>query len=129
MTGASRLEVNSGTICASVVSILSILSTRIFLNVPEDVSFTYPSGTRASFSQQDFLIFASTVNVALCESAVEIECNNSARINDNAIHTALTRYALNSMLLSRNIFTTSAITKYGITLKITLPVASTTLHT
>ena len=73
MTGASRLDVNSGTICASVVSILSILSTRMFLNVPEDVSFTYPSGTLASFSQQAFLIFASTVNVALCESAVDSE--------------------------------------------------------
>ena len=65
MTGTSRLEVNSGTICASVVSMLSILSTMIFLNVPDGVSFTYPSGTRASFSQQDFRILASTVNVAL----------------------------------------------------------------
>ena len=64
---------NSGIICASVVSILSILSTIIFLNVPDEVSFTYPSGTRASFSKHAFLMFESTVNVALCERVVESE--------------------------------------------------------
>ena len=33
--GASRLDVNSGTTCASVVSMLSILSTMMFLNEPD----------------------------------------------------------------------------------------------
>ena len=59
--------------CASVVSMLSIRSTIIFLNVPDEVSLTYPSGTFASLSQHAFLIFARTANVALCERVVDIE--------------------------------------------------------
>ena len=50
-TGGIRLEVNSGRICASVVSMLSIRSTIMFLSVPDDVSLTYPSGTLESLSQ------------------------------------------------------------------------------
>ena len=73
MTGTSRFEVNSGTTCANVVSILSIRSTIIFLKDPEGLSFTYPSGTLASLSQQDFLILESTAKVALCEQVVDNE--------------------------------------------------------
>ncbi len=46
-SGAARLLVNSGTMCASVVSMLSTRSTIMFLKLPEDVSLTYPSGTLA----------------------------------------------------------------------------------
>ena len=129
MIGASRLEVNSGTTCARVVSMLSILSTMMFLNEPDGVSFTYPSGTLASLSQHDFLIFASTVNVALCEHAVDTLWQSSASINDPAMIRAFTIYSLRSLSPSRNILTTSAMMKYGTILNTTLITAKMTLHT
>ena len=67
------MEVNSGRICASVVSMLSIRSTIMFLRVPDEVSLTYPSGTLESLSQVSLRICPSTLKVALCENAVETE--------------------------------------------------------
>ena len=65
MMGISKFAVNSGTICASVVSMLSIRSMSVFLSAPELCSSTAPSGILVSFSVQRFRISASTANVAL----------------------------------------------------------------
>ena len=69
---------------------LSIRSTMMFLKVPEEVSFTYPRGTRASLSQQALRTAASTEKVALWDREVEKEWQASAPRKDRAMSTALT---------------------------------------
>ena len=73
MIGAPMPVVNSGRICASVVSMLSIRSTSVLFNVPEGLLITSPSGILESLSSAFLRITASVWKVARCEQAVESE--------------------------------------------------------
>ena len=66
------MDVNSGMICAIVVSMLSIRSTSTFLMEPDGMSSTVPKGTRESFAQTRLRMLPSTAKVALWESVVEM---------------------------------------------------------
>ena len=63
--GTSRFDVNSGMICAIVVSMLSMRSTSTFFTEPEGISSTVPSGTRVSFSHTRLRMLPNTAKVAL----------------------------------------------------------------
>lgn len=69
--GASSLDDTSGTMCASVVSMLSIRSKMVFLISPLGRESTSPRDMRASLLQAFVRTSEMTVNVALCEMVVE----------------------------------------------------------
>ena len=62
---------NSGTMWASVVSMLSMRSISVFFSAPELCASTAPRGMRVSFSVQRLRISPSTAKVARWLVAVE----------------------------------------------------------
>ena len=68
-SAAAALLLISGMACASVGSMLSTRSTRMFFSSPEPLACTSPRGIRASFASPCFRILPSTAKVALWDCA------------------------------------------------------------
>ena len=120
-------EVYSGTIWASVVSILSIRSIIILLSEPDGISRTVPSGTRVSLSHIFFLMFPSRLKVAMWLMLVEIAWKSTFPSQKAAVIPHSRRKRFQSRTPASSWRTIRAIIKYGAIQQATLSRAKNTL--